>query len=96
MGAEKERQNLIRTYESLGEAAIEAMESATPSELTPPDNADRQERQIMEIVRAVMPNKETGGFSVVQNIYTEETNYAEQQREATKQLKQWAREVYAQ
>jgi len=36
-----------------------------------------------------------GGFNFVQNIYTQETNYAAQQREAAKKFKQIAREVGA-
>ena len=35
-----------------------------------------------------------GGLNITQNIYTKETNYAAQQREAAKNIRQIAREVY--
>jgi phage-related protein len=43
--------------------------------------------------RQIDRQRTSGAFSLTQNIYTEETNYAAQQREASKRFKQIVREV---
>jgi hypothetical protein len=95
LGAESKKEELRETYGDLAKTALHAVETTTPAAIMPPSATERHNMHITEIISAVMPHKTTGGFTLVQNIYADETSYAAQQREAAKRFKQAAREVYA-
>ena len=91
------RQELENTYESLARSAYEASLRAIPKTLNAPSPASRQDAQIQQLINILGPGVSGGRGAFIEHftqiINADQTDYAGQQRQAAKELKNLAREL---
>ena len=97
IGAESMRAQLESTYASLATAAYTASQRAMPRSIREPSVVERQSFQTRQIVNAITAGPGGIGGLVIdkftQIINSEETDPAEQQRQAKRELQELAREI---